>query len=184
MLRLRLFALLLALSGAVAAFPQQPAGVWLDVPFVKQTEEGCGSASVAMLLQYWNEHGKTILPARSDAALIQAQLYSRKQHGIFASDLQQYLASSGFRVFAVTAEWNDLRKHLSAGRPLIVVLQPNGKNGPLHYVVVSGLDWEHDQIFLNDPARGKLVRLPRAEFEKRWQSAGSWMLLAVPETSG
>jgi len=28
-------------------------GVWLDVPFVKQEKEGCGSASVAMIMQYW-----------------------------------------------------------------------------------------------------------------------------------
>ena len=28
-------------------------GVWLDVPFVKQEKDGCGAASIAMVMQYW-----------------------------------------------------------------------------------------------------------------------------------
>jgi hypothetical protein len=33
---------------------------------------------------------------------------------------------------------------------------------------------------VNDPARGKLLRIERAEFEKEWLAAKNWMLLAVP----
>jgi uncharacterized protein YvpB len=50
--------------------------------------------------------------------------------------------------------------------------------------VVTGIDWGHEAIFLNDPARGKLLRVARAEFEKEWQAARNWMLLAVPEAKG
>jgi uncharacterized protein YvpB len=63
-------------------------------------------------------------------------------------------------------------------------MQPGSKKTPLHYVVVTGIDWEHEAVFLNDPARGKLLRVERAEFEKEWQAAGNWMLLAVPEAKG
>jgi ABC-type bacteriocin/lantibiotic exporter with double-glycine peptidase domain len=176
--------LALFLGCVLKAHAQETAGVWLDVPFVKQSEEGCGSASLSMLLQYWSAHGASVDPARADAAVIQQKLYSRKAHGIFASDMQRYLTESGFRVFAVEGEWSDLRKHLSQGRPLIVSLQPGSKKSPLHYVVITGLDWEHSAIFLNDAARGKLIRVERAEFEKQWQAAGNWMLLAVPESAG
>lgn len=158
--------------------------MWLDVPFVKQTEEGCGSASLAMLLQYWSAHGTPVSAEREDASAIQASLYSRKGHGIFASDMQKYLKDSGFRVFAVAGEWDDLRKHLSQGRPLLLSIQPPGRKAPLHYVVVTGLDWEHQAVFLNDPARGKLIRVERSEFEKEWQAASNWMLLAVPAAAG
>jgi uncharacterized protein YvpB len=51
-------------------------------------------------------------------------------------------------------------------------------------VVVTGIDWVHEAVFLNDPARGKLLRVERAEFEKEWQAARNWMLLAVPEAKG
>lgn len=178
------FLILVVLTGAIRAAPLEASGVWLDVPFVKQTEEGCGSASLSMLLQYWNAHGTTVTAERADANLIQQKLLSRKGRGIFASDMQQYLTESGFRVFAISGEWNDLREHLSKGRPLIVSVRPGGKKGPLHYVVVTGIDWDHGAVFLNDPARGKLLRVERSEFEKEWQAAANWMLLAVPETKG
>lgn len=156
--------------------------MWLDVPFVKQTEEGCGSASLSMLLRYWSAKGAASAAGRADATAIQQELYSKQARGIPASAMERYLKESGFRVFAVAGSWSDLREHLSQGRPLIVSLQPRSKS-PLHYVVVTGLDWEHQAVFLNDPARGKLLRIDRAEFEKEWQAARSWMLLAVPATA-
>jgi predicted double-glycine peptidase len=162
------------------AAPAKSSGVWLEVPYVKQTEDGCGSAAIAMLLQYWSAHGAPVAAGRADATAIQKQLYSRKVHGIFASDMQRYLRESGFREFAMRGEWSDLRQHLEQGRPLIISLQPGHAKAPLHYVVVTGMDWERDAIFVNDPARGKLLRIERQKFENEWQAARNWMLLAVP----
>jgi len=162
------------------AAPGRNAGVWLEVPYVQQTEDGCGSAAIAMLLQYWSAHGTPVTPGRADAATIQKQLYSRKARGIFATDMERYLRESGFREFAIRGEWSDLREHLEQGRPLIVSIQPGGTKVPLHYVVVTGMDWEREAVFVNDPARGKLMRVERQEFEKEWQAGRNWMLLAVP----
>ena len=33
--------------------PRNLSGVWLDVPFVKQEKNGCGAASIAMVMQFW-----------------------------------------------------------------------------------------------------------------------------------
>jgi predicted double-glycine peptidase len=161
--------------------PQESAGVWLEVPFVKQSEDGCGSAAISMVLQYWNAHGVPMDSRRSDAEAIQKQLYSRKARGVFASDMESYLKSSGFRVFLLDGNWTDLQEHLKQGRPLIVSLQPGSASAPLHYVVVTGIDWQHDAVFIHDPARGKLLRVERADFEKQWRCNRNWMLLAVPE---
>lgn len=162
------------------AAPARTSGVWLEVPYVKQTEDGCGSAAIAMLLQYWSAHGTPVAAGRADAVAIQKQLHSRKARGIFASDMQRYLRESGFREFAIRGEWSDLRQHLEQGRPLIISIQPGSPKMPLHYVVVTGMDWEREAVFVNDPARGKLLRIERQEFEKEWQAARNWMLLAVP----
>jgi ABC-type bacteriocin/lantibiotic exporter with double-glycine peptidase domain len=162
------------------AAPAKSSGVWLEVPYVKQTEDGCGSAAISMLLQYWGAHGTPVAAGRADAAAIQKQLYSPKAHGIFASDMEHYLRESGFREFAVRGAWSDLRQHLEQGRPLIVSIQPGSVKLPLHYVVVTGIDWEREAVFINDPARGKLLRIERPDFEKEWQAARNWMLLAVP----
>ena len=32
------------------------ANLWLDVPFVPQQKDGCGAASIAMVMQYWEQH--------------------------------------------------------------------------------------------------------------------------------
>jgi len=161
------------------AAPAKSSGVWLDVPYVKQTEDGCGSAAIAMLLQYWSAHG-TPVTASQNAAAIQKQLYSRKARGIFAADMEQYFREAGFREFAVRGEWSDLRQHLEQGRPLIVSIQLGGSKATLHYVVVTGMDWEREAVFVHDPARGKLLRVERQEFEREWEAARNWMLLAVP----
>jgi ABC-type bacteriocin/lantibiotic exporter with double-glycine peptidase domain len=159
-------------------------GLWLEIPYIKQSEQGCGSASLAMVLQYWKAHGTPVRAGRDDPDAIQKQLYSRKAHGIFASDMERYLKQSGFRAFAFHGEWRDLREHLAQGRPLIVSLQPGSVKVPLHYVVVTGMDWQRAAAFVNDPARGKLLRIEREEFEKEWQAVGNWMLLALPAPAG
>ena len=172
---LSLFAVVLAQSQTA-----ENSGIWLDVPFIRQTAEGCGSASIAMLLRYWGAHGTPVAAGRGDADAIQKLLYSRKGHGIFASDVERYLKESGFRVFALRGSWGDLREHLAQGRPLIISLEPGNSRAPLHYVVVTGMDWQREAVFVNDPARGKLLRIERPEFEKEWLAARNWMLLAVP----
>jgi predicted double-glycine peptidase len=170
----------LAAFGQASEALHEKTGVWLDVPFVRQSEEGCGSASIAMLLQYWSVHGSQMTPGRSDAQAIQKELYSRKAHGIVAADMERYVRESGFREFAVRGQWDDLRQHLTQGRPLIVSIQPGKASAPFHYVVVAGMDFDREAVFVHDPARGKLLRIERQEFEKEWIAARNWMLLAVP----
>jgi ABC-type bacteriocin/lantibiotic exporter with double-glycine peptidase domain len=173
--------LLLFLGSSARTEPQEKAGIWLDVPYVKQAEDGCGSAAISMLLQYWTAHGAHIDSQRADSAAIQKLLYSRKAHGIRASDMESYLKESGFRVFPLNGDWEDLLEQLKQGRPLIASLQPGSAKTPLHYVVVTGIDWQNDAVFVNDPARGKLLRVAREDFEKQWLPNRNWMLLALPE---
>jgi ABC-type bacteriocin/lantibiotic exporter with double-glycine peptidase domain len=139
---------------------------WLDVPFVRQEKEGCGAASVAMVLRYWKQEG--------DAREIHRRLYSAESRGAPARALIRYFDERGFDAFAVEGGWQDLEKHLAKGRPLIVCL----KGRPRHYVVVVGV--RPDQVALHDPAAGQLRVFPRGDFEERWAAAGRWTLLAVP----
>src|SRR6266436_6553909 len=88
--------LLLFLGPSARTEPQEKAGIWLDVPYVKQTEDGCGSAAISMLLQYWTAHGVSIDSQRADSSAIQKLLYSRQVRGIRASDMERYLRSREF----------------------------------------------------------------------------------------
>jgi len=179
---LRSAARLLAVSvGLSAILLAETAGVWLDVPFVAQEKEGCGAASIAMVMQYWRQKQGAVSSAGADAREIQRSLYSSQGHGIYASAMERYLQQQGFRTFAFQGEWNDLNQHLQKGRPLIAALKPGG-NVPLHYVVIAGLDRDGGLVLINDPAQRKLLKRDRSSFEREWSAAGKWTLLAVPQS--
>jgi predicted double-glycine peptidase len=163
-----LFVLVLALGCTVLAADD---GVWLDVPFVRQEANGCGAASLAMILEYWDARG---LP--HDARDIQRQLYDARRKGITADAMRQYLEAHDFRAFAFPGQWADLRHHVALGRPLIVALRVGADS--FHYAVVAGAS--DTTVSLNDPADRKLRVLSRADFEKKWTATGQWTLLAVP----
>jgi hypothetical protein len=49
-------------------------------------------------------------------------------------------------------------------------------------VVVTGLDWDHYLVMVNDPAQRKLLKQDQFSFEREWSSAGKWTLLALPQS--
>jgi ABC-type bacteriocin/lantibiotic exporter with double-glycine peptidase domain len=168
------------MAGAGLAAGNDPPAIWIDVPYVAQSKEGCGSAAIAMVMQYWAKQKGRQLSTIADAAKIQELLYSRQQKGIPASAMEKYFREQGYRTFAFRGEWSDLQHHLQQGRPLILSLKVSGERGPLHYAVVVGLDESREYVFLNDPALGKMLRRSREGFQTEWDSARNWTLLAVP----
>lgn len=155
--------------------------IWLDVPFVKQSSEGCGAASIAMVMQYWFAQGGHQVDDHADAAYILQALHSRSGHGIYSSMMLRYLQEQGFRTLSFTGDWEILQHNLQKGRPLIVALKPSAIERSLHYLVVAGMDSQSATIMVNDPAERKLRKLDRATFEKQWGGAQRWTLLALPQ---
>ncbi len=164
----------LLMAWAVAEAP----GHWLDIPFVRQTGNGCGSACISMVIQYWEREAGRPLERGENEPDIRRTLSSPKERGISASSMESFFRDHGFHVFAFTAEWEDLEQQLSKGRPLIVCLQES--KADLHYVVVAGTDRGQGVVMVNDPARRKLLKLGCEDFQKRWRGSGNWTLLAVP----
>src|SRR3954467_1100924 len=99
----------LALAFAFAA----PA-MWLDVPFVRQSKNGCGPASVSMVVGYWQ--------GTANPAQIERAIYSPGVEGAYAADIERYLRQEGFTVLTFRGEWADLEQHISKGRPVIISL--------------------------------------------------------------
>ncbi len=161
----------------------RPSGVLLDVPYFRQIKpNACGAASLAMLVQYWKNQKGSAPGAVPNESVIDRQL-DPGDRGIANTAMVRYLRAAGFRVFAFSGRWNDLRENLAKGRPLIVALGPHGKRGPFHYVVVAGIDWRRNLVFLNDPAQRKLFPMDRGRFLREWAATGYWTLLAVPKVT-
>ena len=178
-MRNRIRNILLVVLGACALVcAGEQAADWLDVPFVKHEKNGCGAASLAMLMQYWQRRQGA---AAADAAEIQKTLYSDRAHGIYASDMESFLRQHGYQTFAFAGTMHDLAEHLAKGRPLIAGLQPSG-GATLHYVVIAGVDPEKREVLMNDPAERKLLKRDFDTFEKEWRGTSHWTLLAVPSS--
>ncbi len=173
---------IVALLVCATAIASGLANLWLDVPFVRQQKDGCGAASIAMVMQYWERHqGRPVRPEAEPAPILRA-LYSGAAHGIYASAMVRYFQQNGYRAFAFAGQPADLVNQLQQGRPLIAALKP-GSGPSLHYVVVVGLDEPEKLVLVNDPAQRKLLKEDQSQFEREWKAAGHWILLAVPEAS-
>ena len=146
----------------------------LDVPLVRQVKDGCGAASLAMLVEYWRARG---LGPPSTVAMLDG-LQSPDGDGIRLSAMKGVLAENGFHAFTLRGKPAQLDEHLQKGRPLIVALR-HGSKPTLHYVVVTGVDSE--KVRINDPGRKKPTSLRRKKFERQWHRADSWTLIAVPK---
>lgn len=152
---------------------------WINVPFVRQPRDGCGAASVAMVMQYWAAQEHRPLAASEQVSAIQKSVYSPHLHGATPAALERYLKHHGFLTFAVEGSWQELSQQIRKGRPLIVALRPTGQRA-LHYVVIDGMDSQHQLIMMNDPELRKLLPEGRRQFDREWSATHRWMLLAVP----
>ena len=93
--------------------------VWLDVPYVHQEKEGCGSAALAMILQYWSQKGAALPAERFDAERIQRELHSKEARGIRASAMEEYLREHKGRLQArLDALHAGFRRMAQAGLPV------------------------------------------------------------------
>lgn len=149
----------------------------LDVPFLAQGNNGCGAAAAAMVMHYWADHQPQPGAFRPSLAEATDQLGVTRTEGVSLARLRRYFEQHAFQAFTLRASAPDLEKHLAKGRPLIVGLRKKPE-GPMHYVVVSGLDGR--RIWLHDPARRKPGPVDRTRFERMWAHAGHWLLLVAP----
>lgn len=169
----------LVLLAASVLCAEEPAALWIDVPFVAQPRDGCGAAALSMVMQYWAGKMGAAATVDSDVGRIDHELYVPQEHGIPAAAMGAYLQRHGFKAFAFAGKWSDLEEQIAKGRPLIVALKPQGQT-ELHYVVIDGIDSARGLVTMNDPAERKLLNEERARFEKDWSATRSWTLLAVP----
>jgi predicted double-glycine peptidase len=152
----------------------------LKVPFFRQEKNGCGAASVAMVVHYW----RAVVPQPDSTSpspgTIYDLLYRPERKGILLADMRRYLEELGFRAFTLRAEWTDLQQNLAKARPLIVGLKKKPK-GRIHFAVVIAADADH--VWLNDPTQRSVGRVRQSEFARQWELADRWLLLATPAGS-
>jgi predicted double-glycine peptidase len=152
-----------------------PQAVVLKLPLVGQEElHACGLSSVKVLCAYYGRD----IPKEQEAELARLM---RERKGLSGGELRSALESMSFEavVFsgALDRSFTGLYRHIDRGRPVIVMTSPDGRAH--HYELFMGYDEERANVVLLDPRRGGVI-LPRARFERLWERAKRFALLAVP----
>ncbi|MCE9594253.1 MAG: hypothetical protein K8S98_08665 [Planctomycetes bacterium] len=174
MSRLALIVLCLAFGACRAPLTLSPDAVVLDVPSVRQKElDECGLVALEALAHYW---GRAIPPA-IDVELARS---ASEHHGVSGNELVSALERSGFEAYLFDGTLDEsersLLHHLDRGRPLLVMLVLGGDP---HYVLVTGHDPANERLVLVDGRQGRAV-MERVDFERAWDAAGRFTLLATP----
>ncbi len=152
----------------------------LDLPFYRQQKDGCGAASVAMVLHYWQQRQPQTMGQMPEADEVYRALYQPELRGIPLGQMRQFMDGQGLRAYTLRGTMHDLKQQLAKGRPLIVATKA-GDRKPIHFVVATGLDG--DAVWMNDPTRKKPRRMALKKLQQQWARADGWMLLAVPAIS-
>ncbi|MCC6408876.1 MAG: C39 family peptidase [Planctomycetes bacterium] len=166
--------LLVALAGCRTELALSPEAIVLDVPSVRQEElDQCGLVALEALARYW---GHTI-PPELDRELA---TLAREHGGLSGDELVSALERAGFEAFLFAGALDDselsVLHHVDRGRPVLVMLRLEDEP---HYVLVAGHDPTTRRVVLVDGRRGRAV-LERSDFERAWDAAGRFTLLALP----
>lgn len=121
-----------------------------------------------MVLRYWGMAG-----VRAEDF---GDLVSSARGGIRADDLADRLRELGWDVFPFDGRYEEIRRHLRLGRPIISLLEVD--EGRYHYVVLIGE--AGDRLVLHDPAASPFRLVDRRELEAAWAATDGLSLLAVP----
>ena len=154
--------------------PRPPAGALpagatvLDVPYLPQSELLCGGAAAAMVLRYWGMAG---VRAHDFSDLV-----SEARGGMRADDLAARLRELGWDVFPFAGRFDEVRRHLRLGRPVVTLIEVGG--GRFHFVVLVGE--AGDRLVLHDPAGSPYRLVDREEIEQAWAPTDGLSLLIVP----
>lgn len=179
LLRLPVWALLiliLAVSVITVHAEQEPPakGFFLEVPYVRQAENYCGPAVLAMLLRYWKH------PADHRELAGRFQPFPKK--GLSGLELKKLATAEGFQAYSFAGDTTEMLDHLRQGRPLITVIDPSILTTNNHYVVLVGWDESRREWIVHDPVKGPYQRRAAGEMARQRSRLENWTLLVIPET--
>lgn len=141
-----------------------------DVPFIAQTKDHCGPATLAMALQF---QGKMISVDR-----IADETYTAQAHGTYQTDLVSAARRQGMLALQMHG-LPALLTEVAAGHPVIVFENLAFNWYPMyHYALVYGYDLDKTDVVMNSgPVKAK--RWDMRKFERSWMLGDYWGLIVL-----
>jgi tetratricopeptide (TPR) repeat protein len=141
-----------------------------DTPFFAQEKYQCGPAALAMLLK---ASGVAVHP--DDLA---PTVYLPGRQGSLQMELAAACRQWGRIAYPIPSDLTGLTAEIQSGRPVLVLQNLGFERWPIyHYAVVIGV-LPPDRLVLRSGTRER-VEMPAADFNRTWQRAGSWGMIAL-----
>jgi ABC-type bacteriocin/lantibiotic exporter with double-glycine peptidase domain len=141
-----------------------------NVPFYPQEKYQCGPASLAGILNFW---GVTVLPEE-----IASEIYSRSARGTVTLDTVLYSEKKGLKASPYEGSFEDIKKKIDAGHPLIVMVDEGfWIYQKEHFMVVLGY---YEKGVIVNSGKNQYEFIPLSDFLKSWGRTGHWTLLITP----
>jgi Tetratricopeptide repeat/Peptidase_C39 like family len=141
------------------------------VPFVEQSRDYCGPASLAMVLA-WSG-------APTPLEALVGQAYTPGRSGALPPDVLSAARRRG-RLAVPVGTLDALLRELEAGHPVLVLQNLSLDWAPQwHYAVAVGYDLPGETLLLRSGPHARLPT-PLATFERTWARGGYWGLVVLP----
>ena len=145
------------------------------IPFVAQTGEFCGPASLAMILGFYGQE--------ADLEQLGLEVFVPALGGSLQPEMSAYLRRRGLIAYKLSGGLESLFAQIANGHPVIVLQNLGLANVPFwHYSVVIGYDLERAKIILHSGQREN-YSLSLKKFSYTCARGQNWALTPLPAGS-
>lgn len=145
-----------------------------DVPYVKQSDNHCGPATLSMVMQYWGEHAHT----NDQLNDLTKQTYTSDAKGSFQTDMISAARRHGYMAVPIEG-MKALLDEVTAGHP-VIIFENLGLNWlpQWHYAVVYGFNLNKKKILMHSGPKPHTTEDIK-DFERSWQLGNYWGLVVM-----
>ena len=144
------------------------------VPFFPQQRYHCGPSSLASVMNFYG-----ISVSEEDIA---KEIYNPKLIGTLSIDMLQYARAKGFNASYHKGNIEEIKKEISAGRPVILFLDLGYSFYPVrHYIVAIGYDDARGYLIAHSGVE-KDKTFSYKEIQTAWERTGFGTILILPKT--
>ena len=130
----------------------------LNVPYISQSYNHCGPASLSMVMGFYGV-------GATQEELADGIMGAK---GVNTRDLAIKAEDYGFAANVVSCSLSGMLSIVSEGTPVVVrVINASGSNG--HFIVVTGYDMDLGLVYVNDPERPYNEFYIFEEFNELWE---------------